>query len=109
MTLKESPRRHTLGPWTNNGGRIEADNAFTSYPRVIATVGTINEQSPTNTANARLIAAAPALLEALEALSQAVQATREGKRDGATFGRLSLADDDARAAIAQARGEEVTA
>lgn len=58
---------HTPGPWHNNGGRIEAQNAYTNEARVIAIVGAVNKQTPKDTANTRLIAAAPALLAALEA------------------------------------------
>jgi len=49
--------------------------------------------------------AAPVILAALKALSNAVAPTREGKRDGGTFGNLSLADDVARAAIAKAEAQ----
>ncbi len=61
--------KHTPGPWENNGGRIEAGHAGTSEAVVIATVGTVNEQSPTDTLNARLIAVAPGLLAALANLA----------------------------------------
>lgn len=64
-------------------------------------------QAEDERAHLRIVNAA--LLEALEALSEAVKPTREGKRDGGTFGRLSVADDIARDAIALAKGEEVTA
>lgn len=57
--------------------------------------------------DARLIAAAPELLDALKELSNAVSALREGKRDGGTFGRVSMADDLAKQAIAKAEGKEV--
>ncbi len=55
--------QHTPGPWSNNGGRIEAANAFTSEAEVVATVGIIDQQTDQDTANATLIAAAPTLLE----------------------------------------------
>ena len=48
-------------PWINNGGQIEAADGT-----VVATVGTVNEQSPRDTANARRIVAAPEMLQALE-------------------------------------------
>ena len=58
--------KHTPGPWQNNGGQIEAPDHDLQAKHVVATVGTVNSQSRQDTANARLIAAAPALLEALE-------------------------------------------
>ena len=54
--------QHTPGPWSNNGGRIEAADAFTSEADVVAIVGTVNQQTDQDTANANLIAAAPTLL-----------------------------------------------
>jgi len=54
--------------WHLNGGRIEAEGAYTSQARVIAVVGTVNEQTPEDTRNARLITAAPRLLVALRDL-----------------------------------------
>ena len=57
---------HTPGPWTNNGGRIEAGGSFDEPSfKAVAMVGIINLQAMENTANARLIAAAPDLLAAL--------------------------------------------
>ena len=47
-----------------------------------------------------------AMLDALRELSEAVKPTREGKRDGGTFGRLSMADDNARAILATVEGEQ---
>jgi hypothetical protein len=61
---------------------------------------TLNEQ----VANARLIAQAPAMREALQKLSEAVRPTRDGKRDGGTFGALSAADDAARAILRAIEG-----
>ena len=61
---------HTPGPWHNNGGRIEAANAYTSVATVVAVVGTINEQTCEDTQNARLIAAAPTLKAQLDELAR---------------------------------------
>ena len=47
-----------------------------------------------------------AMRDALRELSEAVKPTREGKRDGGTFGRLSMADDNARAILATVEGEQ---
>ena len=63
-----------------------------------------------NVPNARLIVRAvnnfQPMLDALRELSEAVKPTREGKRDGGTFGRLSMADDNARAILATVEGEQ---
>lgn len=57
---------HTPAPWRINGGRIEAGGDYgTDSFEQIAIVGFVNAQSPANTANARLIASAPDLLDAL--------------------------------------------
>jgi len=61
--------RHTPGPWANNGGRIEAGGSYGEPSfEAIAVVGIINQQDHHDTANARLIAAAPDLLAALRVL-----------------------------------------
>lgn len=61
--------KHTPGPWAINGGRIvRYIDGFSTPDSCIATVGTVNAQTPTDTANARLIAAAPDLLDALKDL-----------------------------------------
>jgi hypothetical protein len=57
--------RHTPGPWRNNGGQIEGPGG---YPNIVARVGTVNEQAFQDTANARLIEAAPDLLWACECI-----------------------------------------
>jgi hypothetical protein len=52
---------HTQGKWFNNGGRIYAQQG--DDIREICDVGLVNHQSAEDTANARLIKAAPELLE----------------------------------------------
>lgn len=89
--------QHTPGEWHVNGGRIEAAGHYTNKPVVVAVVGTINEQTPRNTANARLIAAAPDLLTALERILKE-------HADGEYIAVEDVAH--ARAAIAKARGED---
>jgi hypothetical protein len=91
--------KHTPGPWTINGGRIEATDAGTSAAVVVARVGLINDQSHEDTANARLIAAAPELLKALEAIDAAVSPTTLGPNE------LSMIFRKARAAIKAAKGD----
>jgi hypothetical protein len=55
-------------------------------------------------ANARLIAAAPELLEACEAMLKC-SPMQQGERNGAIMGMISGAIDKAREAIAKAKGE----
>lgn len=88
---------HTPGPWAINGGQIEGPGG---YPNVVATVGVVNNQSHQDTANARLIAAAPAMLAALRKLVGADNTNYlvETMRYEGLF-------DEARAAIAQATGQ----
>jgi len=72
---------HTPGPWTNNGGQIEGlfhcEDGYRHY-LPIATVGEVNQQEPVDTANARLIAAAPELLAALRACEDRLSAWQDG-------------------------------
>jgi len=56
---------YTKGKWFNNGGRIYAQQG--DDIREICDVGIINSQTLEDTANARLIAAAPDLYEATKA------------------------------------------
>ncbi len=49
---------HTREPWINNGGQIETDGeGRDENERVIGAVGTVNEQSRLDTANANRIVA----------------------------------------------------
>lgn len=95
--------KHTEGPWINNGGRIE-----TKKHRPLAVVGEVNNQSFEDTANARLMAASPDLLEALRPLAAWAENERRrhraaGEENEAEYmGRLA---DAARAAIAKAEGK----
>ena len=81
--------KHTLGPWTFRG--CDGGWAIDFNEDQEQVVDYVYEE-----ADARLIAAAPELLEALENLL----AVREGKG-----GTKYHADDIARAAIAKAKGE----
>ena len=81
--------RHTPGPWCVSNDN--ADRAIVqSGAQRIATCAASHEGD----ANARLIAAAPALLEALIVVVDCLES-----------GQAISAGDTARAAIAQARGE----
>lgn len=63
----EKETKHTKGKWFNNGGRIYAQQGDDNI-REICDVGLVNQQSKEDTANARLIVAAPDLLVACKAL-----------------------------------------
>lgn len=65
--MKTKQSTHTPGPWKINGGCIDNDYNYgdAKFER-IAVVRSVNDQSPTDTANARLIAAAPEMLMLLK-------------------------------------------
>ena len=89
---------HTPGPWQTTQNPV--DITVHSDRRLVAGVRLgKGPRGAEDEANARLIAAAPALLEALEELYE------EAYRG---FDPLAGLLVDARAAIAAARGEEVT-
>lgn len=93
---------HTPGPWDQSNGVI-----FGSTANAIATIH--RHQSPTVTlANARVIVAAPELLEALalawHALKAADSIVFRAGGEGAVSVQLAQARDKARAAIAKATG-----
>ena len=84
---------HTPGPWEAEGDYVFAP--IVGYDARIARVTDIDSE-----ANARLIAAAPDLLEALR---EAVGWMQHVPGIADSVGQIIL--DDARAAIAKARGE----
>ena len=93
---------HTPGPWTSGGFSIIADRPYPQW-REIATVtcNTRDLANPEVAANVRLIAAAPALLEALKIMRMQFGNYTDG--DGAAkFHACNIAD----AAIAKAEGRE---
>ena len=100
--------KHTLGPWIfdNEIGFIRTDTP----PYGEWDVAKVNIVRAEAKANARLIAAAPDLLEALESawLWMENQADGQSKGGHATFDLLMLREqrDIARAAIAKATGEQ---
>ena len=100
--------KHTPGPWTfdNEIGLIRTDTP----PYGEWDVAKVNIVRAEAKANARLIAAAPDLLEALESawLWMENQADGQSKGGHATFDLLMLREqrDIARAAIAKATGEQ---
>jgi hypothetical protein len=96
MEMKMATQNHTPGPWKTNCLHIERQNGQS----IAATVHDSWQTEEEELANARLIAAAPELLEALQQcvglLSVAVMA------DGATSLYGSPVTQKARAAIAKA-------
>ena len=90
---------HTKGPWCREHSLLRAPNGL-----YVADVIAVDTESETE-ANANLIAAAPEILEALEALSEAVEgfcwcyACSPNGESNSDMCKI------ARAAIAKARGE----
>lgn len=92
--------KHTPGPWHINAVRCEGDNVFAGNRRICNVYGDIG-QDPFK-ANARLIAAAPELLEALK-LYHRGWTHGDGNID--TMEIMAEASEKARAAIAKATAE----
>ena len=88
---------HTPGPWvvhpTTHHPAVRSVGTSDTGPRRICTVGSMNG-NPVDKKNARLIAAAPELLEALQFVM------------AASGEQLSTAFEQAEAAIAKATGEQ---
>jgi hypothetical protein len=103
--------KHTPGPWEANGYHIRQRITGTRSIAEVAYTGP--HHTPPNEypkscrlvdeANARLIAAAPDLLEALEKCAAVIGAPQEGH--WATDDEVNDAYDSAVAAIAKAKGE----
>lgn len=93
---------HTPGPWFCENG----DNRWTVWDdegmACICDVHAGVEPDPSGATHARLIAAAPDLLAACEALMEAQRRADAGEHGG--FGVYVDAIDAARAAIAKAKG-----
>lgn len=110
MTTK--PNTHTPGPWYINGYAYRPDNASPTGRKVYscnfesevcegytinaANVEVAHIRTPRRLGDARLIAAAPEMFEALERLLRVATVELSGKRDDVL--------DQARAAIARAEG-----
>ncbi len=108
--------KHTQGPWLVEGRTVYAlnDDGYNRFSALVQDAHTPRDELE---ANARLIASAPELLEALELLSQSAPAAscdmfHHEKQDRHTFieecpalARYEHACLKARAAIAKARGE----
>ena len=90
--------KHTPGPWRiEDGARIMPPHNATQLP--IAKMGQLQHESQIE-ANARLIAAAPELLEAAELALKVLE------QSGMITRQLLDADKELRAAIAKAKGEQ---
>lgn len=92
---------HTPGPWVVGERKgchtpIDSDSWF-GLAKVVTRMGGSRKDEPTGVANARLIAAAPELLEALEALVACITETRGPNANDAVTA--------ARTVIAKAKGE----
>jgi hypothetical protein len=107
--------RHTKGPWAANGRAIEADDER-GQTSVIASVydeSDLGDDRVNGEANARLIAAAPLLLEALRETHAAMRALRALAFTGSRITTerypekiaADAADITALAAIAAAEGK----
>ena len=105
--------KHTEGPWTpiEKGHRTPGCG---EHPHIVAADGTVVMDgewysSVPNPDNARLFAAAPDLLDALEGYMDAVQLMNSAMKDGGNvhgaISNLIGCEDNARQAIARARGE----
>lgn len=104
---------YTKGPWANNGGLVGPAEHIFYHPvkYAICSVGPFSEQDAESIANARLIAAAPALYEALEKAYKKLRGENimggcsacETEVKGAH--KPSCVVRQAQAALAQARGE----
>lgn len=92
---------HTLGPW--EWRRPDADrSAWGLYGENATVIEPSFDFAPANVDDARLIAAAPELLAALEAITEQI---RNGPWDPPGLGRMHKVGFDA---IAKATGTEVT-
>ena len=88
---------HTLGPWEIDIDASEISTCIVDVVKCATQEYSRQEFKPVDYANARLIAAAPDLLEALEACVGAMYAVTSISAD--------RAKEQARAAIARAKGE----
>ena len=117
--MKNKKAQYTPGPWKvetvhdGEGWKFQIQGSICPTSAVIVADGPLSfekiPQGPHSTYdaqmdNARLIAAAPEMLEALKVAAESGQELRDGKRGGGTMGRASGALDVILAAIAKAEG-----
>jgi hypothetical protein len=103
--------KHTPGPWKIDvGARTKTARGISAQTRNIVNFNGLSAPSSTQTAaNARLIAAAPDLLEALRSFAAAAYPVAEAiNKRGHNWSEAYLDQvlDTARAAIAKATGEQ---
>lgn len=91
--------KHTPGPWTVNGCRVEATSGAMVAGVFDGTNANVTDRDAEQ-ANARLIAAAPELLESLESALYGVEGNHPLDAD------IHSWQDAARLAIAKAKGEQ---
>lgn len=105
--MVDYPDKHTPGPWqlkqvTNSRGKVTRYRIYSGHDYGQHTDVAREPQE----ADARLIAAGPDLLEALEELVEQAQIAGDAlSRMGAGATRLGLAQTKAKRAIAKARGD----
>ena len=105
----ENKTKHTPGPWgvwSIGGHQVVTDNALGRHLARIGHLATIVNGEPEHEASARLIAAAPELLDALEeSLALLDEAYTWNSKHGDNLWRdYPRVQNNARAAIAKARG-----
>lgn len=94
--------KHTPGPWTvDDTCRVSTDWSVVGFLTTVADCRIGGANRDTQTANARLISAAPDMLEALEALHDEID---EYQRINNLGGHDNHVMKQARAAIAKAKG-----
>lgn len=99
-------RKYTLGPWTTedtSGGTVIL--AYSGVETICIAKLTVNMLGDSNQANARLIAAAPDLLEVARLILTEWERPTEGVKAGELIARLSQYASEAKAAISKAEGQ----
>jgi len=100
------PAKHTPGPWKcNREGLITKDDRYGLHIAQVATVGMGYAIQP----NAHLIAAAPAMYEALKETMQVLRSLRDNKEEWYTLvtPELLSAWDKNKQALSQAEGQQL--
>ena len=116
MTTNETTAQHTPGPWhvdsrpvRGEAASISASGSKPGTRLMIAGCHDVDGYSGNTAANARLIAAAPGMLGALETARTALDNMRNARRLGWEYDEATAwkdADAAIDAAIRAARGEE---
>lgn len=98
--------KHTPGPWTVNGCRVECESGAMVAGVFDGQLSANDHSKGIELANANLIAAAPDLLEALEAAIECCMVPTSSAKDGGAvrYARQVIVADMIRDAIAKAKG-----